>query len=255
MRAGWEALHASLIRSVRSLTADKNFNTLKKIEPGFQRFTGPIGLLDYLTSKGGCLDDKDAIYRALVTVVQRGAPESKLATSLLWLGLWPGLDAVFRRALNFYFEAPEELVSDIGDRFTRSIHVADLTRIRRVAATLTRNTERDIRKGRLEARDTRLQHAAFGEEERVLRAASQPGADELSMLGHTAGIAPEREIDEIRDWLTPIVSADADLVIGAAIYGEHQSELGDRLGITHSAARKRFQRAIKRIRRRLEEER
>ncbi len=255
MRAGWEALHSSLIRSVRSLTADKNFNTLKKIEPRFQRFTGPIGLLDYLTSKGGCLDDKDAIYRALVTMVQRGAPESKLATSLIWLGLWPGLDAVFRRALNFYFEAPEELVSDIGDRFTRSIHVADLARIRRVAATLTRNTERDIRKGRLEARDTRLQDAAFAEDERVLGAGKEPAPDVLSALGHLTGTAPEREIADIREWLVPIVGADADLVIGAAIYGEHQSDLGDRLGITHSAARKRFQRAIKRIRQRLEEER
>ena len=255
MRAGWEALHTSLVRSVRSLTADKNFNTLKKIEPGLQRFTGPIGLLDFLTSKGGNLDDKDNIYRVLVTVAQRGSTESELATSLLWLGLWPGLDAVFRRALGFYFAAPEELVSDIGDRFTYSIHRADLTRIRRVAATLTRNTERDVRNGRLDERDEQARRAEMPSEDCSVLADTHPEADSASTLGLVQGLPLAREIAAIRDWLTPIVGADADLVIGAAIYGEHQSELGERLGITHAAARKRFQRAIKRIRQRLEEER
>lgn len=255
MRAGWEALHTSLVRSVRSLTADKNFNTLKKIEPGLQRFTGPIGLLDFLTSKGGSLDDKDDIYRALVTVVQRGGPESELATSLLWLGLWPGLDAVFRRALGFYFAAPEELVSDIGDRFTYSIHRADLSRIRRVAATLTRNTERDVRNGRLDERDELARRAEMPSDDCSVLADTHPEPDGASTLGLMQGLPAAREIAAIRDWLKPIVGADADLVIGAAIYGEHQSELGKRLGITHAAARKRFQRAIKRIRQRLEEER
>ena len=254
MRAGWEALHTSLVRSVRSLTADKNFNTLKEIESGLRRFTGPIGLLDFLTSKGGSLDDKDDIYRALVTVAQRGDPESELATSLLWLGLWPGLDAVFRRALGFYFAAPEELVSDIGDRFTYSIHRADLSRIRRVAATLTRNTERDVRNGRLDERDEQARRAEMPSDDCAVLADTHPEPDAASTLGLMRGLPPAREIAAIRDWLTPIVGADADLVIGAAIYGEHQSELGDRLGITHAAARKRFQRAIKRIRQRLEEE-
>ena len=45
-----------------------------------------------------------------------------------------------------------------------------------------------------------------------------------------------------------IVGDDAKLVIGAAIYGESQREVGERLGLTHEAARKRYQRAVARIR-------
>jgi DNA-directed RNA polymerase specialized sigma24 family protein len=54
----------------------------------------------------------------------------------------------------------------------------------------------------------------------------------------------------VREWLAGIVPGDADLVIGAALYGFDLHELADELGIGHEAARKRFQRAIRRIRER-----
>jgi DNA-directed RNA polymerase specialized sigma24 family protein len=51
----------------------------------------------------------------------------------------------------------------------------------------------------------------------------------------------------LRERLTRIVGDDADLVLGAVVYGVPQSLLGNQLGLTPDAARKRFQRALKRL--------
>jgi DNA-directed RNA polymerase specialized sigma24 family protein len=59
----------------------------------------------------------------------------------------------------------------------------------------------------------------------------------------------------VRTWLAALVQGDADLVIGAALLGFDLHELADELGIGHEAARKRIQRAIRRIRRHLEKSR
>ena len=66
---------------------------------------------------------------------------------------------------------------------------------------------------------------------------------------------PEDQLAAIRDFVAEVVGHDADLVIGAAIYGVSQRELAERLGLTHEAARKRFQRALARLRRHVEGER
>jgi RNA polymerase sigma-70 factor (ECF subfamily) len=75
-----------------------------------------------------------------------------------------------------------------------------------------------------------------------------------SVFGLPAGLPPEAMIAGIRAWLVPVVGDDADLVLGATVYGETQRELADRLRIPHEAARKRFQRAMNRIRRRLRDD-
>lgn len=169
--------------------------------------------------------------------------------ALAWLGLWPALDAIFRRRLRHFREAPEELVSEIASCFTSQVQRADLSQISRVAATLTRNTERDVREGR---------RAAWAEQ---ARSADLPGdrelgdpvpPPELSELGLPADLDPDEKVAAIHALLVPIVGDDADLVIGAAIYGDSQHELADKLGITHEAARKRFQRALARLRPRFE---
>lgn len=54
--------------------------------------------------------------------------------------------------------------------------------------------------------------------------------------------------------IAEVVGKDADLVIGAVLYGENHRELGGRLGLTHENARKRYQRAVKRLRAELEKE-
>lgn len=61
------------------------------------------------------------------------------------------------------------------------------------------------------------------------------------------GRSEPQEIAAIRARLLPIVGEDVDLVL-AVVLGESQREAGERLGLTHDVARKRYQRALDRIR-------
>lgn len=249
MRAHWEALHESLARAVRSLEAARKFNEARQRKRALERFADAISLLEYLTSKSGDLDEKDAIYGALIELAQARGEEADLAMTLAWLGLWPALDAIFRRRLRYFRDAPEELVSEIASCFTSQVRRAVLSRISRVAATLTRNTERDVREGRQAAWADAARRTDLPDDHEFADPVPPP---EPSELGLPADLDPEEEVAALRALLVPIVGDDADLVIGAAIYGDSQHELADQLGITHEAARKRFQRALARLRTRFE---
>lgn len=96
MRASWEALHVGLNRCVRSLRSDQAFQQVKERHPVFARFDEPQHLIAHLTSKAGDLDVKDRLLGVLVTLAQQ-REHHELASTLLWLGLWPGLDAIYRR--------------------------------------------------------------------------------------------------------------------------------------------------------------
>jgi len=248
MRAQWEALHASLVRSVRTLSAHQQFNELRQQRAVLSRFEDPVALLDFLTGRSGDLDEKDDIYRVFVELAQLGGDTASLATSLLWLGLWPGLDAIFRRRLRHFASAPAELVSEIGDRFTHAIHHVGLDRVRRMAATLVRNTERDVRDSRQRDWADQARKSELPDDDILTEPDEPRRAKTLSDLGIPPGLSPEQEVAAIRDWLVRVVGGDADLVIGAAIYGDSQRDAGELLGLTHDAARKRFQRALPRLR-------
>ena len=76
----------------------------------------------------------------------------------------------------------------------------------------------------------------------------------VSELGQPPRLDPDEDVEALRDLLIDIVGEDADLVLGATVYGLTQREVGERLGLSHDATRKRFQRAIERIRQHFEAE-
>ena len=314
MRASWEALHASLGQSVRTLEAERQFNEVKQRHGALRRFEDPASLLDHLHRKatGADLDEKDAIYGALVRAVQAGRAGATLASSLIWLGLWPALDAIFRRRARLYPKRPEELISHLGDRsvaaerddespsglrltagdgagvarrsgeaalgdqggdhtamegperveelisdlgdcLTDVVESIDFSRVKRITATLVWSTERDVVDG---CRRTWEENAAREElpDDSPLGAVDPVEPKDpppRSRFGLKGDLPDEDEVAIIRARLLPIVGDDVDLVIGAAIYGQSQRQLGERLGLTHEAARKRFQRALERLRRHL----
>ncbi len=130
------------MQSVETITSKRDFDIVRQSSPLLQRFADHYALLDYLNTPAGDLDDKDDLLASLVAEAQRFGPSGRVATYLLWLALWPGLDALYRRLSRYFVKAPEELVSEISDRFTTVIHRFDGSRVRRVAATILRNTER-----------------------------------------------------------------------------------------------------------------
>jgi RNA polymerase sigma-70 factor (ECF subfamily) len=244
MRASWEALHAGLARSARLLQALDSFTTLKHQHGALARFDDPLALVEYLANKRGDLDEKDAIVGVLATLVQDGE-HRELAAPLLWLGLWPGLDAIHRRRTRHFLEAPDDLVSEIADAFTHEIAALDLTRVTRVAATLVRSTERRVLEGRgrewTETNTVQPRGDIWALDE-------PPPACRVSRLGLPPTVDVSEDLAHLRGWLESVVGEDAELVLAVLVLEETQREAGERLGLSHDAARKRFQRAFARLR-------
>jgi DNA-directed RNA polymerase specialized sigma24 family protein len=173
--------------------------------------------------------------------------------TVLWLALWPALDAVYRRLSRHFRDAPEDLVSEMTEQFTIAARRADMGRIQRVAATLVRNAERNVR--------ARLRQT-WRERRRLVPSCDEQGPDDrdemeggvgngasgLSPLGLPTGIGFHREVHLIREELLRLVGNRADLVVAVVILGEPQNEIAARLGISEAAGRKRVQRTLKRLR-------
>src|SRR5450759_1663646 len=144
MRARWESVRAALVSTITTLDAEQDFRRSREPETALRRFESPSALVAHLTSPGGDLGEKDRIYGVLVAAVQRRVDWAEVATTIIWLGLWPALDAIYRRKLRFFSRSADELVSALCEHFAAATGSADLARIRRLAATLTMNTERRL---------------------------------------------------------------------------------------------------------------
>ena len=169
MRARWAALHSSLRAAVRSLQFDLEFHEAKRHHALLAAFSDPGRVIAYLHRHEGDLDEKDRLLGLLVHLAQR-RQHRDLATTLLWLGLWPGLDAVYRRRLK-YFCDPDELVSELASAFVALVERLNLSTVTRVAATLVRSTERDVMAAR-----KRFQRALRRVRPHLARALSQAAA-------------------------------------------------------------------------------
>lgn len=254
MRTCWEALRKSLVRTLSTLMAHQQFNAARRTRRELQRFHDAVALLDYLhRSKDGDRDEKNRILANLVEMAQSSGDSRMLGTNLLWLALWPGLDAVYRRRLSSFAGAPEELVSEIGDHFTATIHSADLKRIHRIAATLVCNVERDIREGLLRRWAKEASHISLPEEDRADEddgsiPYKEPATRSISEFGLPLGLRADEESVAIRRILVEQVGVDGNIVVDVAILGESQREVGERLGLHYETARKRYQRALTSVR-------
>lgn len=255
MRSRWEALRAGLVRSIRTPEATRQFLEMKTMSPLFTPFSEPDALIGHMHAVRGELDEKDRLLAALVTAVQQ-SKQAELARALLWLSLWPGLDATYRRRHKFFAEHPEELVSLLADAFTALVDRLDLSSVNRVAATLVRSTERDAMLAA--CRDWEEQRKRAGDVQ-FARFLKDKTAEDLataarveSRLGWRPGSGITEDGTALRHWLEPIVGEDVELLVSVLVVEETQHEAGKRLGLSHDAARKRYQRALARLRAHLE---
>jgi len=251
MRSRWEDLRAGLVRSIRTPEATRQFLEMKTMSPQFTPFSEPDALVAHMHGTPGALDEKDRLLAKLVSQVQRGE-QAELARALLWLSLWPGLDAAFRRRHKFFAEHPEELVSLFGDAFTALVDKLDLASVNRVAATLVRSTERDVMLAA--CRDWEEQRRRVGDVQ-FARFRKDKTAEDIataarveSRLGWRPGSGITENGSALRRWLEPIVGEDVELLVSVLVVEETQHEAGRRLGLSHEAARKRYQRALARLR-------
>lgn len=237
MRARWEALHAALERSVRTLQAEQSFQEAKLQHPALAGFDDAEKLVAHLVTWGGDGDEKDRVLAALVTMVQ-GREHHELASALLWLGMWPGLSAIFGRRVRHFKDEPDELLAEIARAFTELVERLDLASVHRVAATLVRsNGDGDpFDVSRFDARSLeRWRERENG-----------------SALGLTPGLSFDEDVAVLRAWLEPVVGEDAELLIAVLVEGESRRDVGERLGLATDSGRKRVQRAVARLKAHLE---
>ena len=260
MRARWEALHAALERSVRTLQAEQSFQEAKLQHPALAGFDDAEKVVAHLITWGGDGDEKDRLLAAVVTMVQE-REHHELASALLWLGLWPGLSGIFARRIRHFAGEVDELLAEIARAFTELVERIDLASVHRVAATLVRSTERDLmyRKKRAWAEPkTRRADGTDGDDDADgdpydVSCFDGPSIERWldrehgTALGLTQGLSFEEDVAVLRAWLEPVVGQDAELLIAVLVEGESRREAGERLGLASDSGRKRIQRAVARL--------
>ena len=174
----------------------------------------------------------------MVEAAQSDGPASDSALTLMLLALWPGLDAVRRRSIWRRIGTADEIASDVLARTTEAVRGIDLERVKHIAATVVRNVERDMIRAR--QRDAERESLA-----------SDIEPDDVA--GDPARQQPAAEDAHLQSDLRKLIGADAVLVIRVALEGFSQAEVAIELGMSEAAARKRYQRAMRKLRDALQE--
>ena len=221
------------MHSSSTLNFQRGFATVRTSHGALTRFPDPAALLDHLHRGDAPADKKNTILIGLIESAKSNDRAGDCALTLVLLALWPGLDGVFRRSRARRLGQIDELASEILGRATAAIRDLDLSKVNWIAATIIKNVERDILRSHNR------------------EAARQGIQDEFDTDLH-GGIAdfvdPDLSPERLLAELTDLIGVDAELVLRVVIDGYTQAEAGKEIGLSEPAARKRFQRALKRLR-------
>ncbi len=238
MSSSWHEFHEHLVQSSSTLNFQRGFSTAGNRHSGLTGFADPAALLDYLHRSDGSPDHKNLLLGGLIRSAKANDRAGDCALTLMLLALWPGLDGVFRRSRARRLGHTDEIASEILARATAAIRELDLDCVNWIAATILKNVERDVL--RAHNRET----------------CRQSVQDEFDADLHGGSFLvedPELDPQQLLAELTCLIGIDADLVIRVVVDGYTQTEAGQQLGLSEPAARKRFQRALKRLRARVDE--
>jgi len=225
----WSGIRDDLARFSTTLQSQRDYRAMRTAEAVLQSYVDPMALLSALHH--GHLDHgaRNAILAALVRASQGGGRIADLALRMLLLALWPGLDAIRSRCLQRGVGSRDEVASELLARTTEQVRTLDLSRVNRIAATVLQNVERDLL--RAARRETARQQSC-------------PSLDPAWLEAPPSWAEQLRLRAELRRDLTAVIGRDADLVLGVALDGASQIEMGMLLGLSEPAARKRYQRAV-----------
>jgi RNA polymerase sigma-70 factor (ECF subfamily) len=232
MSVTWDGVHQHLLRTASSLSFQRGFELLRQQHPVLLPYGDPAALLDALHHGTDRPEQKNVILKTLVEGVHSDTAAADTAQTVILLALWPGLDAVRGRSIGRRSGAAADIASDILVRAIEAVQNIDLGRVQRIAATILMNIERDLRRDH--AREDRRHRLRVDVDLDEIAGGRQAAPASVELLHH----------DVVR-----LVGGDADLVLRVAVGGFSQVEVAAELGLTEAAARKRYQRAIFRLRR------
>jgi RNA polymerase sigma-70 factor (ECF subfamily) len=229
----WHDFHGNLMHSSSTLNFHRGFAAVRSSHRALNRFPDPAALLDHLHRGDAPADKKNTILTGLIESAKSNDRAGDCALTLMLLALWPGLDGVFRRSRARRLGQIDELASEILGRATAAIRDLDLSKVSWIAATIIKNVERDILRSH---------------NREIARQGIQDEFDTDLHGGIADFVDPDLSPERLLAELTDLIGVDAELVLRVVIDGYTQAEAGQQLGLSEPAARKRFQRALKRLR-------
>ena len=234
----WHEIFDHLMQSSSTLGFQREFNAVRHSHKDLAGYHEPGAVLDTLHRGSRDHEAKNRILTSLIMAAQSKSGSADCALTMMLLALWPGLDAIMRRSRRRNFGHVDELPSEILARATETIRCLDLFRVNWIAATILRNVERDLMRAHQREASRQGQHADID-------------PDEVVAGGFTDSPPsnPNRLFDEVQRF----IGADARLVIRVAVEGFSQVEMAVELGLSEAATRKRYQRAIRRLRNAMKE--
>jgi hypothetical protein len=174
----------------------------------------------------------------LIEQARLEGPSARLASALIWLGLWPSLNRIYLSAVGQFPAKEGEIRSDISELMQAQIGKLELAGVSKIIGTITANVGRDVMRRRVrEQKKERL-------------------ADELEADGPRAPqVAPaaERSLSALVAKLAELVGEEKAKLLGRALFlEESRAELAEELGMAEEAIKKRVQRALAELATKLE---
>jgi hypothetical protein len=233
----WRALLAELQHAARA--GSDRYAAWSRDDARFARASDPIELVAWLCRPSD-VEARSVVLGALIERLHGDGADGALARTLLWLAMWPSLDATFARFARQYAERQNELVSEIGYRFTELISRYDPKRAPCVVAGLALGTRRDIAQSlRREVRRARTLVAVV----HAMDVEDPPTDAAIDAL-----LAWLPAADDAERWLVEQLGNDGVLVHSVVVQEERCNAAAAALGLRPDAANKRVRRALARLR-------
>ena len=238
MRASWSALHLSLLATLNRRSSEEAFERLRQGSDVLQEFPCIADLVAHQHGACGTLQTRNDTLQALVVAAQTRAIEASVAVLVLLVALWPGLDAALGRLVR-KFRGEADIAEDLLGEVTQAIARVDLSAVHAIAATLIRNAERDV------GRSILRRQARMGREMPI----DDPAIEASAAMAWPSVVPGQAEGScNLAELLVPLAPLDWLLLQRVFVLGETQEGAGRALNLSPSAARKRFQRALTRLR-------
>jgi hypothetical protein len=233
----WESLRKKLSRDIKSPAADRAFAKIKREHAVLADFLFPADVVAHLWNGDSDYERSNRILAALLEVAQRG-PEPALGRDALWLSLWPGLDAAYRRISRHRFERQVEVAAALSAAFLDLVARQRLDRVTQVAATLVRSSARDA----IAALRRERGHGSDGFRTRL----------DLSPDDFEAAPSLEQQFTDFAEYLKALGQIEAELAVEVFVFSETRAAAGARVGLGEEASHKRLVRAVRRLRAEIE---
>jgi hypothetical protein len=221
-RDPWDTTKAALDRDLAVALRHGTWERLRATEPELGRFTDPEQVVAFLHHRGHDVTAENEILVALVRAAQAGVT---LAQALLCVALWPGLSAIRAKWLRGYGRRHAQLAADIGSTLILCVAKLDLTKPARIAATLCRNTARDLGRGR---------------RRRFVMEAEPP-----AWIRETASDDTERY--DAYECVSRESGRDAEVMLRVLFGGEDIADVASSLGVHEGTLRRRVNRRAVRL--------